>query len=244
MEAKIVKILDGNKIAARAFCLQPFVKFVHNIIDSLVREKIISCFDAESLCLADDTAAWLCGRVSDCNFVTFRIASKLFNRAKAQAILYAFKWEESCEQILWGDTYENLVYMNFSASDAVAVKLVVWRGSGPITMSNPCPQFSYFIKVLKPNHIISKDKIHESYCVEKTPIYLDLNSVICRDCDCLRRTTHTIKSGDGQQYVNLLFDLEERDDTNTYHKSFIIQEDLIEEPYDDGSVEIVCSCKL
>ncbi|QWO71567.1 LEF12 [Orgyia pseudotsugata single capsid nuclopolyhedrovirus] len=291
---KRVKVIDVDKFVAKTLRLNPFVEFVGATTDALLCSQIVSSADAASLCLADDTAAWLCGRISDCNYATFRIASERFDQKKARSVLLELGWEESYEQILLGGSWKHLVYTNVKAFAMVPLRLVVWRGRGDVTQSNPCPQFSYFVKItssqittaplfllmLNTQKTINSqinDKINVSLdindddddddtnnvnrlnCIRKkyfvSNLFIDNNDnadaiVVSRDCDCLRRVAKDNVNADDDdnanttQYVNLVFDLEQRDDTNTYHKMFILQEDLIEEPYDDNTIKLVCSCYL
>ncbi|UJZ89059.1 lef-12 [Erannis ankeraria nucleopolyhedrovirus] len=196
-----------------------FVEIVKLIVDKMVQLGEISQNDKKSLCLADDTAAWICGRIKDCNFVTFRLQSHNFNRKSK--ILSKCNFDQTFEQQIFGSSWNNLIYMNYTFEE-VAIKLIVYTESSDkhsIEYSNPCPQLSYFI-YLNENVITHLPRL-----------------VTTRDCDCLR------KIGQNKQYVDLVFDLEQPNIDNTYHKSLINQEDLIEETYDDNIIAIVCQCE-
>lgn len=79
--------------------------------------------DADSLCVSDDTAAWLCGRLPTCNFVSFRVHIDQFEHPNP-ALEY-FKFEESLAQRQHvGPRY---TYMNYTLfKNVVALKLVVY----------------------------------------------------------------------------------------------------------------------
>lgn len=79
--------------------------------------------DADSLCLSDDTAAWLCGRVETCYFVSFRVHIDKFCHPNSG--LKHFKFEESLLQSEHvGVRY---TYMNYDLfKNTVALKLVVY----------------------------------------------------------------------------------------------------------------------
>nr|WRK23013.1 late expression factor 12 [Bombyx mori nucleopolyhedrovirus]WRK23151.1 late expression factor 12 [Bombyx mori nucleopolyhedrovirus]WRK23289.1 late expression factor 12 [Bombyx mori nucleopolyhedrovirus]WRK23427.1 late expression factor 12 [Bombyx mori nucleopolyhedrovirus]WRK23565.1 late expression factor 12 [Bombyx mori nucleopolyhedrovirus] len=79
--------------------------------------------DADSLCVSDDTAAWLCGRLPTCNFVSFRVHIDRFEHPNP-ALEY-FKFEESLAQRQYvGPRY---TYMNYTFfKNIVAIKLVVY----------------------------------------------------------------------------------------------------------------------
>ncbi|AOT85566.1 cyun108 [Cyclophragma undans nucleopolyhedrovirus] len=80
--------------------------------------------DADTLCLSDDTAAWICGRLPACNFVSFRVHIDEF--AHPNGALHHFGFEESLAQ-RYAHAARRYTYMNYSIfKDVVALKLVVY----------------------------------------------------------------------------------------------------------------------
>ncbi|ABL75982.1 late expression factor-12 [Maruca vitrata nucleopolyhedrovirus] len=79
--------------------------------------------DVDSLCMSDDTAAWLCGHLPTCNFVSFRVHIDQFEHPNPA--LEHFKFEESLAQRQHvGSRY---TYMNHTFfKNIVALKLVVY----------------------------------------------------------------------------------------------------------------------
>ncbi|QHB21701.1 lef12 [Artaxa digramma nucleopolyhedrovirus] len=216
-----------------------FVSYVKCVVDEMVCRKEIEASDVDSLCLSDDTAAWACGRIEHCNFVTFRIKSVGYDRRTA-SVLDEQQFEESLEQAFtFGPDRVTLIYYKFLLN-TVAVKLIIFRDScRPVTLSNPCAQLSYFIPITSYTRMIENNEDENFKIADDT---FNSNSfalkVFTRDCDCLRRRPA------GAQYVNLLFDLEVRNDADAHHRSLIVQEDLVEEPYDENIVKIVCNCNV
>nr|AFS51986.1 DekiORF109 [Dendrolimus kikuchii nucleopolyhedrovirus] len=85
--------------------------------------------DADTLCLSDDTAAWICGRLSSCHFVSFRVHIDRF--AHPNGTLQHFGFEESLAQryshAAAAAAPARYTYMNYSIfRDVVALKLVVY----------------------------------------------------------------------------------------------------------------------
>lgn len=79
--------------------------------------------DVDSLCISDDTAAWICGHSSECNFVSFRVHIADFQHPNI--ILEHFKFEESLIQSKHDG--KRFTYMNyFIFKDVVALKLTVY----------------------------------------------------------------------------------------------------------------------
>nr|WUR10787.1 lef-12 [Calliteara abietis nucleopolyhedrovirus] len=238
--ANVVNIIDKPLFDWRLRRVAKYVRLMRCLVTDLLEIGAITDADAESLCLADDTAAWVCGRVPVANFVTLRLKSAAFDkRAAERSIVTRWRFEQSLEQQLLGRDWRNLTYMNFTFEE-VAVKLIVWRSSAHIAYSNPCPQLSYFIDA---NSILATTTT--TFADRRNNINTELISVYTRDCDCFRGGKLLCNSDNNKQtkqYVELVFDLELRDESNTYHRSLIVQEDLIEEPVDEGIVNIVCFC--
>ncbi|QYC92725.1 Late expression factor 12 [Trabala vishnou gigantina nucleopolyhedrovirus] len=228
-KCRAVTVIDDRRLQNNFAHVQSFVAFMRSAVHQMALCGEITHDDAKTLCVADDTAAWICGRIKNCDFVTFRMKSAKFRRSHNNSVLTRlYGFDQSLEQKLLGNDdsrrrnnhYRNLTYTNFS-SKLVAVKLIVFceNDDVDITLSNPCPQLAYFIKV---DAMLARRS--------STPSAM----IMSRDCDCFRENT---------QCVNLTFDLEEFDETNAYHRSLLLQEDLVEEPYDDATIRIVCECK-
>ncbi|AGR57143.1 LEF-12 [Choristoneura rosaceana nucleopolyhedrovirus] len=82
--------------------------------------------DANTLCLADDTAAWLCGRADMCTFASFRVRIAAF-RHPCGALAH-FLFEESLAQRCTG-SLPRYTYMNYAMFKGVlAIKLTVYVG--------------------------------------------------------------------------------------------------------------------
>nr|ANW12299.1 lef12 [Malacosoma sp. alphabaculovirus] len=212
---KFIKVVDVERYRHRLNRLKPFVDYVKMCVQNLHKLHLINFEEKRSLCLSDDTAAWVCGRLKTSNFVTFRLivsaAYAVDNVARLFAVLTKAGFEQSVEQALVIAKDPNatcLIYDNFSsAKDIVAIRLIVVKSS-TLTMlhSNPCLQLSYFINVYT-------------------------GGVATRDCDCLNActelqfdTTYTIRTDDA------------------YYKMLIAQSDLVDERQDDGTTVISCDC--
>ncbi|QUJ09219.1 lef12 protein [Gynaephora ruoergensis nucleopolyhedrovirus] len=225
-----VVLLDKQNFVKKIQHVSFFIKYVNHIVDELVRHKEISIDDVDSLCLSDDTAAWVCGRIQNCNFVTFRIRSAQFDQRKS-SVLDKHNFTTSLEQTVCGLLWTRLEYFKFVLNTAV-VKLIIFRDDcKDIVASNPCPQLSYFIKnkfceTLDSGSEFDAENINEAV----------LNNVFTRDCDCLR------KKFTGEKYARLLFDLEPRNEADAHHRSLILQESLIEDLYDENTIKIICNC--
>ncbi|AAQ91728.1 late expression factor 12 [Choristoneura fumiferana DEF multiple nucleopolyhedrovirus] len=80
--------------------------------------------DATTLCIADDTAAWLCGRTDVCTFASFRVRIAAFKHPCP--ILKHFLFEESLAQRC-GGPMPRYTYMNYSLfKNLLAIKLTVY----------------------------------------------------------------------------------------------------------------------
>lgn len=212
---KFIKIINVKKYRCRLNRLKPFVDYVKMCMEKLHQLNLIEREEMRSLCLSDDTAAWVCGKLKTSNFVTFRlIVSAAYTSddvARLFAVLERAGFEQSLEQTLVIANDPNatfLIYHNFAlARDIVAIRLIVVKSS-IVTMldSNPCPQLSYFINVYT-------------------------GGVATRDCDCLN--AHT------ELQFDETFTIRQDD---AYYKMLIAQSDLVDERQDDGTATISCDC--
>ncbi|BAC67302.1 late expression factor 12 [Adoxophyes honmai nucleopolyhedrovirus] len=196
---KIVKLnMISNKVIvhnlikfnSRLNHVEPFINFLKNVINLMKISGEISEADCSTLCLADDTATWVCGRIKECNFVSFSLESPMYNRLSAQ-VLKKFGFEESLEQTLLGKDWDQLVYMNFMLKQ-VAIKFIIIRNCN---FQHPCPPLSYTINVYD-SHV--------------------------KTFDCEHR-----------KFININAD-------NYYHRTLVIQQDLLEEFYDESIVTLLC----
>nr|QNN89380.1 late expression factor 12 [Spilarctia obliqua nucleopolyhedrovirus] len=49
-------------------------------LDLMAKQGVCTSADAATLCLADDTAAWVCGRANTAAFASFRVRIAAFQR--------------------------------------------------------------------------------------------------------------------------------------------------------------------
>ncbi|AKN81067.1 Late expression factor 12 [Lonomia obliqua multiple nucleopolyhedrovirus] len=101
--------------------------------------------NADSLCLSDDTASWLCGHIQECNFVSFRVHIPNFTRPNL--FLEHFKFKEVYQHDYNNNDDNNdnsndvgrrrFTYMNyFIFANLIAVKLVVYATNELFDMFN------------------------------------------------------------------------------------------------------------
>lgn len=112
--------------------------------------------DVNTLCVSDDTAAWLCGRLETCNFVSFRV--HIDNFVHPNAVLKHFKFEESLAQ--HNHVGQRYTFMNYTIfKHIVAIKLVVYTS----TLNMYADGLPYFI-----NNFSEKSYKHVHVQVRKT----------------------------------------------------------------------------
>ncbi|AXS67697.1 lef-12 [Cryptophlebia peltastica nucleopolyhedrovirus] len=141
-----VTIIDRCAFEERLNHVKFFVQLMNVVICEMIASHEITKAEGASLCLADDTAAWICGRISDCNFVTFRVKSLSFNKIQSKILKKKYNFEETYEQQLLGNEWQYLIYINRTFKQ-VAIKLIVVREDVPMIYSNPYIKLSYFIKL-------------------------------------------------------------------------------------------------
>ncbi|ACF05340.1 LEF-12 [Adoxophyes orana nucleopolyhedrovirus] len=162
------KVIVQNliKFNSRLNRVERFIDFIKDVIDLMKISGEICEADCNTLCLADDTATWVCGRIKECNFVSFALKSPMYNRFSAQ-VLKKFGFEESLEQTLLGKDWAQLVYMNFMLKQ-VAIKFIIIRNCN---FQHPCPPLSYTIN-LYDIHVTTFD----CDCEHKKSINFDENN--------------------------------------------------------------------
>ncbi len=230
-----IKIVNAEAFNSRIKHVWNYILYMKQIVDELLDEKIISRDDAYSLCLADDTAAWVCGRISTANYVTFRMSlinstNSRMNASALSSLLRQNGFEESFEQqlqILFPHGHNRTRYYMFSKfDDIVAINLIVSCLNDTIEFSNPCPQLSYFIHV-------NRDNLPDD---TKTDLnFSQYFAATTRDCDCLRTTQDADK-------IQLLFDKQFNINDQFYYRHMYTMWDLIEDVHDEGFVSIECDC--
>ncbi|AGR56785.1 lef12 [Hemileuca sp. nucleopolyhedrovirus] len=278
---KIVVVTDREKLMNGLRHVEPFVRFMRLVVDEMVNFGEITQREAETLCLADDTAAWICGRIEQCNFVTFRLQSFTFvyrekskssssslSKTSSSSVLAKFNFHDhSLHQTILGRDWNNLIYFCCNKYLSAVVKLIICRQKDKdIVETNPCPQLSYFINISNiRDHIFSNhNDITNDMFVTNDSETTSLLIIRTKDCDCLRRNNTTVvkrycnKDENDEtceitktEYVNLIFDEDDDGDDidpklqhakSVYRNSFKLQEDLVEIPFDDGTVKILCDC--
>lgn len=141
--------------------------------------------DADTLCLSDDTAAWICGRLPSSNFVSFRV--HVANFQHPNFALKHFKFEESLAQSQHvGVRY---TYMNYTFfKNIVAIRLIVYTRTPQSNMyADGLPYFvrNFFEDSSKPVdvyvrkdcaiQILSPTMIHELFIDDS------INKICCID---------------------------------------------------------------
>ncbi|QED40558.1 LEF-12 [Chrysodeixis includens nucleopolyhedrovirus] len=228
-----IEIINTEAFNDRVAHVWDYVVYMKSVVAQLESKQVIGRDDAYSLCLADDTAAWICGRVPTANYVTFRMFLYRFSSVDGSMhastlsrFLRKKGFEESFEQqlqILFPQKKCCGRYFMFTKFDGkVAINLIVSHFGDRIEHTNPCPQLSYFIHV---NRIDVPDK-------EET-MYNKLLSVTTRDCNCLRTV---------DKQIDLLFDKHFNVFDQFYYRHMFRMWDLIESNHDDGIVSIDCKC--
>ncbi|AGA16195.1 lef-12 protein [Thysanoplusia orichalcea nucleopolyhedrovirus] len=116
-------IIDDAEFSRRLEYVGTIATMMKRTLDVLCQLGYCTQKDADSLCVSDDTAAWLCGRLQKCNFVSFRVHINRFQHPNPG--LEYFKFEESLSQREHvGVRY---TYMNYSLfKNVVALRLVVY----------------------------------------------------------------------------------------------------------------------
>ncbi|AKC91722.1 lef12 [Lambdina fiscellaria nucleopolyhedrovirus] len=220
----------------------------------MVRCNEICARDAQTLCVADDTAAWVCGRIALSNFVTLRLHAKRYRHLHGcVGVLQNYKFSQSSEQYAMGHHWPVLTYVLAPfASDAPAIQLIIWRGEEPLWRSNPCSQLSYLLHVKqndddkdmdnKDKNIVDNDKnIEENSNVF---IYQDTKksfrvSVQTRDCDCYR-----VKQKNNKNCDLLSLEFEKQYDRSNWYHTFLYEQtvDLLKEACDSRAIALHCCC--
>ncbi|AIU41271.1 lef-12 [Sucra jujuba nucleopolyhedrovirus] len=213
-DVKNVLICEKSEFVSRLSRVQPFVEYMKSLVYKLDQCGELNREDIISFCLADDTAAWVCGRIAEANFVTFRLSVNSFKRQSPTLLREGF--DQSFEQQLFGEKWSNLTYYNGLILPNVALKLIVYcvknvcqelntTNCGDhaklasqlrnIEYSNPCPQLSYFVHL---DNVLRSTKCGENrndYSIVTDNVFptetnrckkASLPRVTSRDCQCLR----------------------------------------------------------
>ncbi|QEI03590.1 LEF-12 [Rachiplusia nu nucleopolyhedrovirus] len=235
-----IKIVNAQAFNERIAHVRNYVDYMRRVVTQLQEEQVIERDDAYSLCLADDTAAWICGRISVANYVTFRMtvskSSSAIGKMAASALSFILRrngFEESFEQQLQflfprGDC-RSRYYMFTKFDGQVAINFIISRSDNRIEYSNPCPQLCYFIFVNR-NSLTDLPFTGPRENID----YSKALSVTTRDCDCLRSYN--------DDKVDLLFDRQFQVSDQFYFKHMFRMWDLIEDNHDEGFVSIDCEC--
>jgi Nucleopolyhedrovirus LEF-12 protein len=117
-------IIDRKEFTRRIHRLTDILKMMKQMMNLMKDHRQCTQVDVDSLCVSDDTAAWICGKVAECNFISFRMHINKFMHPNT--ILDHFKFDESLTQHMLHDG-ERFTYMNYSLfKNIVALKLTIY----------------------------------------------------------------------------------------------------------------------
>ncbi|AGR56996.1 LEF-12 [Choristoneura occidentalis alphabaculovirus] len=120
-------IADENQFRTRLAYVADIAAMMRRTLDFMAVHGACTPADANTLCWADDTAAWLCGRVDVCTFASFRVRIAAFQHPCR--VLAHFLFEESLAQRCSGPL-PRYTYMNYAMFKGVlAIKLTVYIGN-------------------------------------------------------------------------------------------------------------------
>ncbi|AKN80568.1 Late expression factor 12 [Perigonia lusca single nucleopolyhedrovirus] len=139
------------------------VKFVKDTVDQWVEKGLLSENEAKSLHVAEDTAAFICGRTKTANFVSFRLLVSTLPDKQFETIVqsynfirYVFDMNGVVDKVddvkdINEETREYnqncLEYFNFMFPN-VAIRLVIVQENYVNVLLKLCPRrFSYSIKI-------------------------------------------------------------------------------------------------
>ncbi|ANF29744.1 ORF-96 [Catopsilia pomona nucleopolyhedrovirus] len=138
-----ITVNDCEQFDKRLDYVTPIATMMRRTVDAMQKLGHCNERDADSLCLSDDTAAWLCGHKNTCTFVSFRV--HIDNFVHPNGALKHFKFEESLAQSQHvGQRY---TYMNFALfKNIVAIKLIVYTRTHKSNMY--ADGLPYFVKII------------------------------------------------------------------------------------------------
>ncbi|AAK85602.1 hypothetical protein [Epiphyas postvittana nucleopolyhedrovirus] len=132
-------IANKDQFNKRLAYVNDIVIMMQRTMDFMAARGQCTRADAATLCLADDTAAWLCDRADHCTFVSFRVRITAFQHP-CRALQH-FMFEESLTQ-RFSKMLPRYTYMNYSLfKNLFAIKLTVYRGD--VHVDGP-PYFVHF----------------------------------------------------------------------------------------------------
>nr|AJP07188.1 late expression factor 12 [Helicoverpa armigera nucleopolyhedrovirus] len=207
--ASTITVLDNEEYSTRLKSIKTIVDIAKEAIEDMVKYNELERDDADSLSVADATAAWVCGRVANNNYVTMRIQCSKANFDGHSRALDRLHFDQSYEQLLLSNSeWQYFIYTKYTIP--MLNLIVVKRTDVSLLLSNPCLQLAYLINVRT-------------------------GQIETRDCDCLRVPNNR------HGYVEMKFDEDYVCDERDQHcRSLLLQEDLIEQPYDHGIVKVEC----
>lgn len=117
-------IVDKSQFKKRLAYVADIATMMQRTLDFMAIQGVCTRADASTLCLADDTAAWICGRSDVCTFASFRVRIAEFQHP-CRALAH-FLFEESLAQKCSGPL-SRYTYMNYAIFKGVlAIKLTVY----------------------------------------------------------------------------------------------------------------------
>ncbi|UZE89779.1 LEF-12 [Parapoynx stagnalis nucleopolyhedrovirus] len=124
LECMDSKIINKEEFKRRVYYVADIMKMMKRTMNFMKDNHQCTQIEVDSLCVSDDTAAWICGQVLECNFVSFRMYINKFTHPNT--ILDYFKFEESLIQRMSHDG-ERFTYLNYNLfKNVVALKLTIY----------------------------------------------------------------------------------------------------------------------
>ncbi|AUR45129.1 late expression factor 12 [Spilosoma obliqua nucleopolyhedrosis virus] len=121
---EFVAIASDDQFKKRLAHVADIAAMMQRTLDLMAKQGVCTSADAATLCLADDTAAWVCGRANTAAFASFRVRIAAFQRP-CRALAHFF-FEESLAQRCSGPL-PRYTYMNYTLFRGVlAIKLTVY----------------------------------------------------------------------------------------------------------------------
>jgi hypothetical protein len=121
---QLLSIANMNQFNERLARVTDIATMMQRTMDFMAANGQCTRADATTLCIADDTAAWLCGYADVCTFASFRVRIAAFEHPCP--VLEHFLFEESLAQRC-GGSMSRYTYMNYSLfKGLLAIKLNVY----------------------------------------------------------------------------------------------------------------------